>query len=192
MNNFSLYVHTVPNGKKYVGITKQDPKRRWNGGSGYSSNEEFYRDIKKYGWGNIKHEILMSGVSKEKAEEWEIKMITIYDTTNPKKGYNFSKGGGYGGKGGSGNDRLIQKLKSRAVSYNSNPCVCIETKKWYPSISAAAKDIRADRKSVDASCLSGGRRSAKGKHFVYTNSATGRNIERQRALREAYSWQWDW
>ena len=193
MNNFTLYMHTVPNGKKYIGITKRNPKERWNRGSGYRSNEEFYQDIKKYGWGNIKHEILLSNISQEEAEEWEIKMIAKHDTTNPEKGYNFSKGGGYGGKGGDGcSDRLTQKLKSRAVSCNSKPCMCLETKTRYPSVSAAAKAIHAPRGSVDTSCLSNGKRSVKGKHFVYADSTVSQEAERQRFLRESYSWEWEW
>ena len=34
--NWKLYCHTFPNGKKYIGITKQDPARRWGkDGNGY-------------------------------------------------------------------------------------------------------------------------------------------------------------
>ena len=30
-NNFTVYKHTSPNGKVYIGITMQNPIRRWNG-----------------------------------------------------------------------------------------------------------------------------------------------------------------
>lgn len=31
-NNYKVYMHTCPNGKKYVGITKQNVKDRWQNG----------------------------------------------------------------------------------------------------------------------------------------------------------------
>ena len=39
--NYFVYVHSCPNGKKYVGITRQIPKKRWNNGYGYVKNEHF-------------------------------------------------------------------------------------------------------------------------------------------------------
>lgn len=30
--NYKVYIHTLPNGKRYVGITKQDVKDRWRSG----------------------------------------------------------------------------------------------------------------------------------------------------------------
>ena len=56
-----VYVHTnMINGKKYVGITSQNPKHRWQAdGSGYKTQLYFWRAIQKYGWNNFKHEILL-------------------------------------------------------------------------------------------------------------------------------------
>ena len=35
-NNYSVYYHYNPaNDKYYIGITKQEPERRWNNGYGY-------------------------------------------------------------------------------------------------------------------------------------------------------------
>ena len=40
-----LYVHTAPNGKRYVGIA-DNCEARWEvGGRGYADNEAFYKDI---------------------------------------------------------------------------------------------------------------------------------------------------
>ena len=41
-NNFCVYKHTCPNGKVYIGITCQNPIKRWKGGSGYKNNKHFY------------------------------------------------------------------------------------------------------------------------------------------------------
>ena len=91
---YSVYKHTAPNGKVYIGITGRKPKYRWDGGRGYCTNEHFTAAIKKYGWENIRHEVLMTGLTKEQAEAEEIRLIDEYDATNPEHGYNHMEGGG--------------------------------------------------------------------------------------------------
>lgn len=91
--NFILYMHISPSNKKYIGITSQSPKERWQNGLGYRSNTHFTNAIKKYGWDNFEHIILFEGLSKEEAEIMEQCYIALYDTMNDKKGYNKTKGG---------------------------------------------------------------------------------------------------
>lgn len=93
MRKFYVYKHTCPNGKVYIGITSQNPTSRWNGGTGYRKNRHFYRAIKKYGWDNVVHEILFSGLSEDEAKEKEIDLIALYRSTDAKYGYNRTKGG---------------------------------------------------------------------------------------------------
>ena len=94
MNNFTVYKHTTPSGKVYIGITGQNPLRRWRpDGSGYKENNHFWNAICKYGWDNIKHEIIRSGLTKEEACRLEIDLIAKHDSTNQKKGYNDTAGG---------------------------------------------------------------------------------------------------
>ena len=45
-----VYQHISPNGKSYIGITQQDPEKRWQNGKGYTGQKKFYNAIKKYGW----------------------------------------------------------------------------------------------------------------------------------------------
>ena len=54
-NNYSVYVHTAPSGKMYVGITKQKPEYRWGRNGIKYKTQVFYRAIEKYGWDNIDH-----------------------------------------------------------------------------------------------------------------------------------------
>ena len=54
--NYSVYKHITPSGKVYIGLTGNEPKRRWDCGHGYKSNPHFWNAIKLYGWKNIKHE----------------------------------------------------------------------------------------------------------------------------------------
>lgn len=91
--DYSVYMHIAPNNKKYIGITMRNPKMRWKNGSGYLNNSHFYNAIKKYGWNNIEHLILFTGLSKEEAEKKEIELIAQYKTTNRKYGYNNDNGG---------------------------------------------------------------------------------------------------
>lgn len=93
--DYKVYKHTFPNGKVYIGITSQKPKSRWANGKGYQDNKRMYNAIKKYGWNNIKHEILFTGLTQEQAFEKEIELIAEYDSTKFDKGYNISHGGAY-------------------------------------------------------------------------------------------------
>lgn len=60
---YKVYMHTLPNGKKYVGITKRNVNERWKNGNGYKNNCRFYNAIRKYGWDNITHEILFDNLT---------------------------------------------------------------------------------------------------------------------------------
>lgn len=94
MNNYTVYKHTTPNNKVYIGITKQsDVKRRWLGGSGYVNNEHFYKAIKKYGWENIRHEIIAEALTEEEAQSMEMALIAKYHSNNKAFGYNKTSGG---------------------------------------------------------------------------------------------------
>lgn len=90
---YTVYMHTLPNGKCYIGLTKQNPVLRWDYGHGYKHNEYFYRAIQKYGWNNIKHEILFTDLTKDEAEEKEIALIAQFKSNKRGYGYNIDAGG---------------------------------------------------------------------------------------------------
>ena len=93
MREYTVYMHISPSNKRYIGITSQEPKRRWRGGSSYKNNIHFYNAIEKYGWDNFKHIIVAKGLNKETACWLEMELIKEWDTTNPNKGYNITLGG---------------------------------------------------------------------------------------------------
>ena len=97
-NDYCVYKHTSPSGKVYIGITCQNPLKRWKNGQGYITNDHFYRAIMKYGWDNIKHEILFDHLTQEEAEKKEIELISLYDSTNYMLGYNKDNGGSGAGR----------------------------------------------------------------------------------------------
>lgn len=93
MNNYLVYKHTCPNGKTYIGITKSGTYVRWKFGKGYIKQKLFYKAIQKYGWNNIKHEVIYENLSKEEACEKEIELICYYKSNQREFGYNLTSGG---------------------------------------------------------------------------------------------------
>ena len=92
MKEYCVYCHTTPSNRKYVGISC-DPIKRWRNGKGYEKNYIFTRAIEKYGWENIKHEILYDGLSEEEAKTIERKLIAEWNLTDAEYGLNLSGGG---------------------------------------------------------------------------------------------------
>ena len=93
MKKFIVYEHKNKiNNKRYIGITCQEPKKRWRKGKGYK-NSIFRKAIDKYGWENFEHTILFENLTKDEAEQKEIELIKIYKTMNKKYGYNMCIGG---------------------------------------------------------------------------------------------------
>lgn len=93
LNNYTVYKHTTPSGKVYIGITSKAVEKRWLNGRGYRRNEHFWNAIQKYGWENIEHKILATGLTKEEASEAEKMYIAIFSSHEPKHGYNLTEGG---------------------------------------------------------------------------------------------------
>lgn len=96
---YTVYKHTTPSGKVYIGATKKKPEYRWKNGKGYMSNRRFCDAIRKYGWENIEHDVISTGLDKGQAYAMEVELIAKYDATNPAKGYNISIGGECGALG---------------------------------------------------------------------------------------------
>lgn len=90
-NNYCVYLHTFPNGKHYVGLTMQEPRKRFMNGKGYKDCPKMWKAIQKYGWENVRHDILYIGLTKEEAENTEIRLIKEYDSI--ENGYNIQHGG---------------------------------------------------------------------------------------------------
>lgn len=86
----TVYIHTTPDGKKYVGATHMNPNKRFDKGRRYKY-QFFYQAILKFGWENITHQ-LYEVDTEEEMKYLEKYLISYYDTTNPEKGYNIAKG----------------------------------------------------------------------------------------------------
>lgn len=147
---FCVYKHTFPNQKIYIGVTCRKPEYRWDNGNGYSkSQRKMYNAIKKYGWENIKHEILFENLTKEEAASKEIELINFYQSTNDKYGYNIEKGGNL-------NKEITDETRSLMIKHhkgrtglklNERQCktIGLYTKKRWEAKSQEEKQKEIDR-----------------------------------------------
>lgn len=143
MTNYTVYEHiNKTNGKRYIGVTKQKPERRWANGRGYIHNQHFYQAIKKYGWEEgFEHRIICSNLEEDAAYEMEKILIKQYDLTNPDKGYNICEGGLQ--RGPHNFEKMTQwaneNKKFGQGVHNSRKVKCLETEDVFGSIQEAER-----------------------------------------------------
>ena len=89
---YSIYVHTFPDGKKYVGSTSLDVENRWQSGRGYKYQKEMFKAIKSFGWDNIQHQVLETVEEKEIAIKREEYYTLLFRSNEPEFGYNIYVG----------------------------------------------------------------------------------------------------
>ena len=117
-SDFKVYKHTTPSGKVYIGITSQPLVKRWKNGKGYEGCTAFFRAVKKYGWNNIQHEVIASGLSKEAACAMEQRLIKETGSNRADRGYNLTGGGEHYEP----NDEWKEKLsRSLRAYYKAHP-----------------------------------------------------------------------
>lgn len=93
---YTVYMHiSKTTGKKYIGITCQNPwTRRFNGnGSGYKNCVHFWNAINKYGWNDFDHVILETCETEKEAMRLERKYIKQFKSNDAAFGYNIKEGG---------------------------------------------------------------------------------------------------
>lgn len=98
MDNYTVYKHTGPTGKVYIGITKRAPRKRFDNGRGYAHCPHFSAAIAKHGWPAFRSEILLTGLTKEEAEAEEVRLIAEYKSNDRRYGYNTEAGGSAPGR----------------------------------------------------------------------------------------------
>ena len=191
MKKYTVYKHTAPNGKVYIGITSQSVNRRWQNGKHYETNKFFKRAILKYGWDNFKHEIIASNLSQKEACELEIMLIESIKSRNPKYGYNICSGGEKGSIGHTVSDETKEKLRvanlgkklsgetkrkisehSKTISHieegkkKSKAVKCIETNVVYYGVREASRQTCISSSSI-CLCCKGKLKQAGGYQWEY-------------------------
>ena len=178
--NYTVYMHITPNNKVYIGITKQEPKKRWNSGYGYIQNKYFFNAILKYGWNNIEHKILFTNLTKEEAEQKEIEFIAFYKSNNRNYGYNIEKGGHVNkgitawNKGKQTPLEVREKQRKAKLNkytgnkhWNSKKVKNITTGKVYNSFGEIAKELNIKNASHIVAVCKGKRNIAYGCKWKY-------------------------
>lgn len=115
--SWCVYIHTSPSGKVYVGITCQEPAKRWASGYGYRGCPYFMNAIKLYGWGNIKHEIVADGLAEEQAKSLEKHLIESLKANDERYGYNITSGGD-GGPGYAHSEESKRKASEKRKAWS--------------------------------------------------------------------------
>lgn len=91
---WNIYKHTFPNGKCYIGLTKQEPELRFKNGYGYETCPLMWNAIQKYGWNNIKTSWLYTNITDiHEAALLERQAIQLYKSNEREYGYNIANGG---------------------------------------------------------------------------------------------------
>jgi len=145
---YTLYEHITPNNKRYIGITSQEPNRRWQNGYGYTDNEYFMNAINKYGWDNIQHNILHTELTEKVACNLEKEYIKKYKANNREFGYNIAEGGQvvHNAKKRKGNKN---HKSSRVHQIEKNTREIINT---FESMNIAAKELGISRQGIGKAC----------------------------------------
>lgn len=126
-NVYTVYKHISPNGKEYVGMTRNIQKRWEGNGCSYTKNSEFRNDIMKYGWDNFQHIIIKDGLSLRKASKLEDELIV--DSMNRGVAYNIARGG-IGGSHPAWNKGipLSDEQKAKLIAANKGKKLSDETR----------------------------------------------------------------
>lgn len=170
IENFTVYMHVNKyNGKRYIGITGDNPIKRWANGKGYRRNKHFNDAIEKYGWGGFDHLILFSNLSKEVACQIEQWLIAEYKTTDKELGYNLTSGGEHFNHSeaskilmskrrvGKGRVKRTPEQIAHMKEHHSGGAkkvrvVCVETNIEYSSINDAARATGINKKQISGCC----------------------------------------
>jgi group I intron endonuclease len=130
--------------KVYIGRTIQKlVTSRWAVHKSLAKTDEgyLYRAIRKYGLDNFKFEILLDNVqTKEELAFFEKKYISIYDSFNPKFGYNMTSGGE--------NYTLSIEARQKISEANKNRIIKPETRKKHSDFHTGLKASDETKKKM--------------------------------------------
>lgn len=92
-----VYCLTFPNGKRYVGISLYSIEDRFKHYKNLNCKKQsrLFNALKKYGPENVEFNIILQSNDKTKVLKVENQLISIYNLTSKKYGYNILSGGSH-------------------------------------------------------------------------------------------------
>lgn len=170
---YKVYRYTFPDGKVYVGVTKNTVQKRKD--CGYQHNKPLTNAIREAGFKNVKIDILAKTKDRNAAFELEKEYIEQFRATEPEFGYNVSHGGKstflglkhtrehrekmsrlYSGRTFSG--ETLERMKV-AHAKERKPVASVDSGgnviKQYPCLIAAATDVSGYPTNITRACESG-------------------------------------
>lgn len=146
---FIVYEHISPSNKVYIGITSKTLKLRCGkNGYCYKDSKKFYNAIKKYGWDNFKHNILLENQPESAAKYAEKYLIRWYKMH--KMSYNITDGG----EGTLGlSHSMSQELREKLSKINKGRKLSQETKEKLRKCNLGKKASKETREKLRISHL---------------------------------------
>lgn len=156
-----MYIYRIifPNGRSYIGSTKDFKKRKVShlSKARRGQGNKIYQAIRDCGEELLRWEVLMDNVSEKEVEMWEGVFVSFYDSY--KDGYNSTKAGQ-----GSSPKRVINLAKEI----------------YYSSIREAARSEGESPKSVQTSIK---KRSVTARHNLYLLEKDYRDLDYRAKIR---------
>lgn len=148
---YTVYMATFPNGKKYIGITKNSLTHRRKQhyyAAKRKKQSAIQKALLKYG-NQVQWEVLLTNIDEHSARETEIRFIYVLDTNKPSHGYNSTRGGEC--------SKSTPKFKIRSGTvgeFSVYKTTTLELVGTWDSIKQASRDLGV-RQSLISRCLSG-------------------------------------
>lgn len=195
MGDYVVYIHQNKiNGKRYVGITNNTSRRWCKKGERYENCPRFAAAIRKYGWDNFYHVVIVRGLTLEEANVLERFYIREYRTNDKAFGYNMTCGGQNAPTmtGRHHSEETKKKMREAALgrvisddqrrrhsevmtgkmvgplNHKSRPVCCIDTGEVFETQRAAAKATGAQQAKISL-CCQGKRNRTHGMRWEYAD-----------------------
>jgi len=166
-----IYLATFPNGKKYVGQTTWSLEhriRQHKNEAERGGGSTFHQAINKYGFDNIKWEVIDTASNQEelnKKERYYIRKYRTYTRYKDSNGYNRTLGG-EGVRGLTHSKESIEKMKKSlkgkrkgANNPSARKVVCLNTGEVFNTMKDASSKYNAPYHHI-CSCCNGDRLSS--------------------------------
>lgn len=147
-NSYIVYKHTTPDGKVYIGATNQTAIHRWGLNGNKYASQPFGKAVDFYGWENISHEVLHTGLTKEEAESIERMLISQYKARDPAYGYNRYEGGNLAVFSNETKEKLSKALTGRKLTNEHREHIANGERGHFVSVETRKKIGDAHRNKV--------------------------------------------